>query len=238
MNSAFRCVALASLCLALPGAFLDASAQVPQPPPSQISFHFERPGMEVPEYTFILHEDGTGTYEASVPDRAAKQNAVRYGQPSGPPPVTRIALSYTLPAALTQTLFAEIRGARLNSGCASKQKNVANTGMKTLTYAGPEASTQCSFNYTQNKSVTALAETFQAMSFTLSTGRALAYDERFDRLSLDHEMNALVAAAKDGRAQGLSLIAPELQSLIDNVQVMERVRRNASVLLDKAVPAP
>jgi len=194
--------------------------------------------MDVPEYTFTLREDGTGTYDALAAATTALQNPARYGQPSTSPTMTHLTLSYTLPPALTQKLFTQIRAAGLNPGCASKQKNVANTGMKTLAYVGPEGSTQCSFNYTQNNSITALAETFQAMSFTLSVGRKLAYEERFDRLGLDHEMNALVAAAKDGRAQAFSLIASELQSLVDDVQVMERVRRNASFLLDKAVPAP
>lgn len=218
--------------------FLPAIVLCQTPSSTQISFHFKRPGMEVPEYTFVVHEDGAGTYEASAPAMAETQIASRYAQSGASPVMTHLAVSYTLPLALTQKLFTQIQSAGLDSECASKQKNIANTGMKTLAYVSSAGTTQCTFNYTQNNSITSLAETFQAMSFTLSAGRKLAYDERFDRLGLDHDMNALVEAAKERRAQGVSLIASELQSLINNERVMDRVRRNASVLLDKAALAP
>jgi hypothetical protein len=224
--------------MAIAGTFQPVAARCQPASAAQISFHFERPGMEVPEYTFVIHQDGTGTYEASIEAMAASPNAARYAKPDAAPIMTHLEISYTMPSAFTQRLFTQMHTARVEPNCASKQKNVANTGLKTLTYVSPADSKQCTFNFTENNSITALAETFQAMSFTLSVGRKLAYDERFDRLGLDHDMNGLVEAAKENRAQGISLITSELQSLINNERVMERVRRNASALLDKAALAP
>jgi hypothetical protein len=228
----------AFLAVAFAGIFQPVAARCQPPSAAQISFHFEWPGTEVPEYTFVIHEDGAGTYEASVQAMAASPNAARYAKPDAARIMTHLEISYTMPPAFTQRLFTQMHNARLEPDCASKQKNIANTGMKTLTYVSAAGSTQCTFNYTENNSITALAETFEAMSFTLSVGRKLTYDERFDRLGLDHDMNGLVEAAKEHRAQGFSLIASELQSLINNERVMERVRRNASALLDKAALAP
>ena len=190
--------------------------------------------MDVPEYKFVLHEDGTGTYTASALELAARQDS-SYAQQIAVRPLTQFSASYKLPAKLVGTLFSQVRAANLAAGdCASKAKNLANTGTKTLLYTGSKGTGQCIFNYTQNKSVASAAETFQAMSFTLNAGRVLAHDEIYDRLGLDHEMNTLVEALKDGRAQVPGLIAPELTLLISNDQVMDRVRRNAAILLDKA----
>ena len=224
------------LALFLPAMLHLASAQ--SAGQAQITFHFERPGLDVPEYKFTVHEDSSGTYEATVAPPDPRSNAGPYARPIAGPPPTHFSASFILPAALSARIFTQIRAAdHLAKDCASNAKNIADTGAKTLTYSGPEGSGQCVYNYSADKSITAVTEAFQGMSFTLNSGRLLAYDERYDRLGLDHDMNNLVQAIKDSRAEAPGLIAPELKSLIGNEQVMQRVRRNASVLLDKASSA-
>ena len=197
----------------------------------EITFHFERPGMSVPEFTFVLREDGSGTYSATV----MQLSESRYSEPSGQPvPTTAFSTPFKLPPQKSSKLFGAVRDAGyLQKDCASKAKNIADTGTKTLTYKGPTATGRCVYNYTTEKPVAALTTTFEGMSLTFESGRRLAHDERYDRLGLDHEMNALVEALKDGRAEAPELIAPELRALVADEQVMQRVRRNATILLDK-----
>lgn len=224
----------AALLLALAGG--PAAAQ--SPAPARITFHFERPGMDVLEYNFLLREDGTGNYEATVAKDPVQHSGSLYAEQTAAQPPAHFSGLYTLPGALTSRIFSQVRAAdHLTKDCASKVKNIANTGIKTLSYTGPEGSGSCVYNYSADKSVSAVTDTFQAMFLTVNSGRLLAYDERFDRLGLDHDMNYLVQALKEGRAEAPGLIAPELKSLVSNEQVMQRVRRNASVLLDKASSA-
>ena len=62
-----------------------------------------------------------------------------------------------------------------NIACASKAKNVADTGKKTLTDAAPGTTHSCTYNYTGNKSVSDLTELFQAIAETMDHGRELKH---------------------------------------------------------------
>lgn len=187
--------------------------------------------MAVPEYHFVLREDGSGTYTATV----TQLSESRYEPPTAlPAPTTAFSTQVNLPPEKTANIFAAAANAGyLQKDCASTAKNIADTGMKTLSYTGPKGTGRCVYNYTSEKPVVVLTEIFEGMSFTFESGRRLAHEERYDRLGLDREMNSLVDALKAGRAEAPELIAPELRSLVNDDQVMQRVRRNASILLDK-----
>jgi hypothetical protein len=133
----------------------------------------------------------------------------------------------------TARLFEKVRSTnRLHSGCESRQKNIANTGAKTITYTGPDGTGTCTFNYTENKAIASVTETFQAIAQTLDEGRNLELKHRYDRLGLDRELAALADAVHDGRAVEIATIAPVLESLMNDSQVMERVRKRAAGLLE------
>ncbi len=55
-----------------------------------------------------------------------------------------------------------------------------------------------------------------------------------DRLGLDHETEVLAESAADGRAQQIGSIRDILERLADDDSVLERVRRRARALLDRA----
>ncbi len=116
-------------------------------------------------------------------------------------------------------------------GCESRQKNIANTGAKTITYTGPDGSANCTFNYSENKAVVALTDMFQEIAETLDEGRSIDLKHRYDRLGLDRELANLAEAVSAGRAIEVATIAPVLHSLCDDSQVMERVRKRAAGLL-------
>jgi hypothetical protein len=79
---------------------------------------------------------------------------------------------------------------------------------------------------------------FEAIAETMQYGARLQHEHRFDRLSLDAEIDSLVAEAKEGRAIELQNIAPVLQSIVDDDRVIDRVRRKTARLLQDAAPSP
>lgn len=202
---------------------MGAQAGVEEKTDAVITFQLERPGVPVPSYTFTVHEDGRGSYAATYP--AA-------GYSTGPETVT---LPLHLRGATTAALFQKVRSTdHLRGGCESRAKNIANTGMKTLTYTGPDGTAGCTFNYTENKVVSSVTEMFLGMAYTLDSGRMLQRKQRFDHLGLDREMNLLVDGVRDGKALEVANIAPVLQSLADDTALMERVRSRAAKLLEQS----
>ena len=188
-----------------------------------ITFRLERPGVALPSYVFTVHEDGRGAYEVTYP--AA-------GYANVPETVTMPLL---LREATAAGLFEKVRSTdHLRGGCESKAKNIANTGAKTLSYTGPDGTASCKFNYTENKAVTSLTDTFLGMAYTLDAGRDLQQKQKFDHLGLDREMNTLVAGVQDGKALEVANIAPILRSLIEDTALLERVRTRAAKLLEQS----
>ncbi len=213
-----------------------ATPLVAQESAATVTFHFENPGLPVPVYTVTIHEDGSGSYAATYtgPSPAAS----RYGPAYAAAPVTtQISRPIVLTPGTTGQIFERVRSTdHFRGGCESKAKNIANTGAKTISYSGPGGPAQCTYNYTEIKAVEALTNTFEGIAATLDEGRALELKHKYDRLGLDHEITLLIDAIHDGRAVEVGTIAPVLQALRDDPQVLERVRKRAAGLLDANPP--
>jgi hypothetical protein len=180
---------------------------------SAVKFTFERVGLPVPKYGLAIDANGAGTYQAD----------------EGTEPFDR---TFVLSSATTAKIFALLRGVRLEpSVCASKAKNVADTGAKTLTYTADGTMTSCAYNYSENKDVEQLTTTLQAIAETMDEGRTLERLHRFDRLGLDAEMIAFSQEVSAGRALDLGTIATCLRSIADDAEVIQRVRTRAEKLL-------
>ena len=203
-----------------------------QPGGEELVFHFVRPGLPVPEFTFNLNPDGSGTYTASyVSSAPTSKYAPAYSGVASSPPV-QTTRPITLSPKTTTLLFERVRDPYgIRAGCESKVKNIADTGKKTITYTSAQGSSHCSYNYTENKSVAAMTDTFQGIAETLDEGRMIEQQHRYDRLGLDHQLSILSDNLRDGRALEVSTIAQVLQSLCDDAQVMDRVRKRAAGLL-------
>ncbi len=200
--------------------------QQPPTPPETITFHFERPGLPVPVFTLAVHADGTGVYQASYRPEVPKYSP--YAATIAAQPNTEVTTGITLTPATTSKLFEEVRATNnFAHGCASKARNIASSGKKTLTYN----SASCAYDYSEDKTIVALTNTFEAIALTLDEGRKLELKHRYDRLALDPETEYLVSAVRDGNAVEVALIAPTLRSLVDDPQVLERVRTRAAALL-------
>ena len=207
----------------------------PTDPPAvlqaEVSFQFERIGLPVPRFTIQVREDGTGRYQADEAESSSSQSssAVRYVAGK------HIDRSITLSSATVAKIFKAARGLdRFNVACASKAKNIADTGKKTLSYVGADGRGSCTYNYSEIKSVTTLTDTFLAIAFTMDEGRKLDFLHRYDRLGLDAEMTTLMHEMDEGRALELGTIAPSLDAIAGDTALIQRVRLRAAKLLEQA----
>src|SRR5580704_936128 len=154
--------------------------------PAEVTFQFERVGLPVPQFTIQLLENGAARYEAEQAERPSTATSMR-GEAA-----QHINRTLMVSPATTAKIFKTARELNdFNIECASKLKNIADTGKKTLSYAGADGHGSCAYNFSENKSVTTLTETFQAIAYTMDEGRKLEFLHRYDRLGLDAEMITL-----------------------------------------------
>jgi hypothetical protein len=194
----------------------------------QVSFTFDRKAVAVSHYKLVVHEDGSGLYEGNeIP------SATSYGHPAD---VSAVPFKHviTVSQATAQKIFSTAeRLNRFDVPCASKLKNIADTGTKTLVYEGRDGAGSCMYNYSENKDVQLLTDTFQGIAETLDTGRRLDQLHRFDRLGLDAAMKSLTDEVSSGRALEIGTIARSLRSIAQDTNVMTRVRNRATALLSQ-----
>jgi hypothetical protein len=218
-----RCALLLAITLPVIHAQQPAAAFSPATP--TFSFSFERPGVPVPSYILVIAQDGTGRYagtETGEPARASDP-------PLAPQPFGR---EFNVSRATANKIASLARDLHnFNMECASKAKNIADTGKKRLSYMGPDGQGSCTYNYTENKDVQALTDLFQGIAEAMDEGRRLDLLRRFDRLGLDAAVTFLAQQATDGRALELETIAPSLRAIADDAEVMQRVRTKAATLL-------
>lgn len=206
-----------------------APFELPPPTAETITFHFERQGLPVPVFTLTVQPDGHAIYQASYRPEIPKYSP--YAATLAAQPNLEMKTDIMLTPATTARLFDQVHSTHgFANGCASKAKNIASTGTKILS-AG---SASCTYDYTEDKTIAALTNTFEAIAYTLDEGRKLENEHRYDRLALDPETEYLVKAVHDGSAVEVNLIAPTLHSLIDDPAVLERVRNRAASLLSQA----
>jgi hypothetical protein len=212
-----------------------AVAQLPKPAsePSamtkpEVSFQFDRPGLAVPRYTLEIWEDGTGRYQADQAEIPATANSSR-GQAA-----QHIDRTINLSKDTVSRIFKAARSANyFNVECASKAKNIANTGNKILKYTGTDGSGTCAYNYSENKAIDSLTSTMIAIAYTMDEGRRFDFLHRYDRLGLDAEMISFTQEVDAGRALELGTISPSLAAIVDDMAVIQRVRLKAQKMLEQ-----
>jgi len=196
--------------------------------PAEVSFQFDRTGLPVPHFTLRLWEDGTGNYQADQAEIAATATSMR-GQAA-----QHVDRPIRLSSGTVGKIFKAARAAdHFNVECASKLKNIADTGKKTLSYTGSDGSGSCTYNYSENKSVDTLTNTFLAIAYTIDEGRRLEFLHRYDRLGLDAEMISFSGELDAGRALELGTISPTLAAIADDTALIQRVRLKAQKMLDQ-----
>jgi hypothetical protein len=195
-------------------------------PGPTVEVDYSNPGLIPAHWVLTLSPDGSGHF------RSERGNApMEASQGFEAANVDRdIKLSAEFAAHVFDTAH---QHKNFSSECESHLK-VAFQGWKKLSYAGPDGSGSCTFNYSNSKDIQALGETFVAVATTILEGARLEVLLQHDRLGLDKEMGYLMEASADGRVQQLGAIRDTLQRLADDPAVMERVRKRARMLLVRA----
>lgn len=206
-----------------------ASAQDSAPAAPRVSFRFERAGLAVPRYTLTVFESGEAIYEGEQVPPASSHTVSDAAYIAA---ATPFKASVRISPATTKRVFSDANSLKdFNVQCESHLRNVADTGRKTLSFAGPEGHGECTYNFSENKAVVELTDTFLGMAETMDQGRQLEHLHRFDRLGLDAAISSLAQEVSSGRALELGTIAGTLRSIASDGELMQRVRLRASQLL-------
>jgi hypothetical protein len=209
--------ALAALAVAMP-ALGDAT-------PTLIA-DYSNPGLAPAHWVLTIHPDGSGHFRSERGD--APMDASAGFQAAN---VDRdIQVSAEFAGRVFETVH---KHKNLNIDCDSHMK-VAFQGWKKLTYNGPDGTGGCTFNYSKDKEIESLGESLIAVAGTIEEGARLEVLLQHDRLGLDKEIDYLMEAAGDGRAQQICTIRGILERLAGDPEVMDRVRKRARALLARA----
>jgi len=128
----------------------------------------------------------------------------------------------------------------------TKQKNIAQTGQKTLEYherspnGDKSVATSATYNYSPNTDIQELTREFQGIATTVDFGRKLAFDYRFDKLGMDARLRSLQELQASHFAEELQAIEPILKKIANDPNMMHISRQTAQQLLrslDNPAPA-
>jgi hypothetical protein len=189
----------------------------PQAAPARIIFDYDFPGETPSHYRIELTESGQGRYQAPSAEGLLASD-----------------MAFHLSPTATASWFATARELHYFDGNFEARRKVAAIGSKTLRFDGPDGHGQATMNYTEDKRMAELIRNFQSIGFTLQIGQRFESDIRFHRIGLDDDMGTLQQNLKNRLASHPEIIAPILQRLVDDPEVMERLRREAAGILHSA----
>lgn len=219
MKPGWLAVMAAALALGAPAR--PGAAQEPV-----VEVEFSNPAMNPAHWLLTLHPDGSGHFQSEM--RKAPRNGQQEINAPGVDRDLRVSARFA-----RRVFDVAQRHNRFNQACDSHLK-VAFQGWKSFRYIGAGGSGSCTFNYSKDKEMQELGDSMVAVAATLTEGARLETLLQHDPLGLDREMDFLVQAAGDGRAQQLCTIRPIIERLAQDDGVLERVRKRARLLLAKA----
>jgi hypothetical protein len=188
-----------------------------------VQVDFSNPELSPPQWTLVLHPDGSGHFRSQMADTPkAAMKEIEAPNIDRDIQVSREFAARVFETARSHKWFSE--------PCESHLK-VAFEGWKTFAYVGSQGQGSCTFNYSRDKEIEALAESMMAVSQTILEGARLEVLLQHDRLGLDQEMEFLTEAVRDGRAQQVCAIRDILQQLVQDDAILDRVRKRARSLL-------
>lgn len=195
------------------------------PASARIIYTFDRPELQPPHFTISIDENGIGHFASQAGVVPADDTDDVY-----PAPMSR---EIRVDPALLADLFRYARGHQYFNEDCSRRTRLAFTGNKTISYAGPDGHGSCGFIWASDPALQQLSDRLNAVAFTLEIGRRLDVEMRHYPLGLDAELESLQNALNDQQAYDLPNIAPELQYIASDQDVMNRVRKRALELLSR-----
>ncbi len=188
-----------------------------------VSFTFDFPGSAPDHYVISVSEDGRATYDSD--GKLSPESA-----PGDP-----FHSDFTMSQSSRTHIFDLARRAEYFEGqIEAKNKKLAFTGTKTLTYEDAQKSTKAAYNYSKVPPVEELTTFFQALSNTLEFGHRLDYYLRYQKLALDEELKKMEELSNSGELREVSAVAPVLQKIADDPAVIKVVRARAERLVQTA----
>ena len=188
-----------------------------------VRMEFSNPELTPSHWTITISPDGTGHFRS--------QGAAPGSQVVD---VVDLDRDIRLSPRFVQRIFATAASHNWFAVECESHYKVAFQGWKTLSYASPDGSGSCRFNFSKDKEIQAACDSLVAVVETILEGARLQKLLAYDRLGLDKEMAYLVEAAGDGRMQQMSTIRGILERLAEDPVVMDRVRKRARLLLAHA----
>src|SRR5271167_4008436 len=188
-----------------------------------ISFTFDFPGSLPDHYVISVSDDGRASYDSD--GKLSPESA------PGDPFHSDFNVSQ---ATRTRVFDLAMRAHYFEGEIDSKNKKIAFTGTKTLTYKDAQKSTRASYNYSPVPTIQELTGLFQALSNTLEFGCRLDYYLRYQKLGLDEELKKMEEMSNSGELTDVSSVAPVLQKIADNPAVIKVARARAQRLLQHA----
>jgi hypothetical protein len=190
-------------------------------PDSVVQEDFSDPDLSPPQWTLILHPDGSGHFRSQMEPKPGIK-AIEAPSIDRDIDVSKDFAGRAFDTAKSHKWF--------NAQCESHLK-VAFQGWKTLSYTGSAGHGSCTFNYARDREIQSLGEAMQAVAQTILEGARLEVLLQHDRLGLDQEMEFLTEEFQDGRAQEVDAIRDILERLAGDDEVLDRVRKRAQSLL-------
>jgi hypothetical protein len=144
-------------------------------------------------------------------------------------------LDFTVAAETRQKIFdLAAKAGYFQKDVASRQKGLAFTGKKTLSYKDARRSGESTYNYSANPAVRDLTGLLQNLSATLEFGHRLQYDHHYQKLALDEELKRMEDMASANQLIEVTAIQPILDQIIADQSVINVTRARAQRLLERA----
>jgi hypothetical protein len=209
---------------------LDPSAPDPNPSVPTVTFTFEFAGTVPSHYVIMIESGGRAAYSSD----SFQQEVSQYRTPSGRPEGDSYVARFTVSQATRERLFALAEKLNYFQGDYDFKKNrIANTGVKTLIYAGPQRHSQTTYNWSQDEKIQEVTKLFQDLSNTLEYGRRLEHEHHYTKLALDGELKNMEEAARNGNLSEVQAVAAILTKISNDSSVMHVARLRAQRLLAK-----
>jgi len=192
--------------------------------PAVVTFSLDFPGSEPSHYAISVSSNGHSTYDSD-----GKLSPDSEGDP--------FHLEFPMSPETSRRIFDLAERAHYFEGeVDSRKKNLASTGVKTLTYKDAGRSTTATYNYSMVAAVQQVTQLFQSLSTTLEFGRRLEYFHRYQKLALDEELKRMDDAASRSDLEEMAAVLPILQRIVTDTSVINPVRARAQRMIERARP--
>lgn len=166
---------------------------------------------------------------------AAYESRREEGEPDQPELGEPYRVQFVISQATTRRIFALAESLRYFEGDWDfKKHRIADTGRKTLLYSDSTRNHQTTYNWSENRAVQELTDIFQGISSTQEAAYELNRLRRYDRLGLNRQLERMEDLAKNGWLRELQVIAPLLEKLANDREIMHIARQRAQRLLQAA----